>query len=330
MMKKNRKNSASGGIASEIYKFCVKNNIVAYGVELNPQLGCRFIRVKSTDDISRVSNSKYVFSDTDDTFSLIKNELKNDHKAIFIGLPCQVAGLRKYVGELGDKLCTIDLICHGIAPWTYLKQHIKSIEEEKRKKCDKLYFRDPTYGTEKYFFSLCSSSERKPFYKKRVNEDDIYQLGYHSSLIYRENCYHCHYAKRDRASDLTIGDFNGVGFYGNFPYSKKSVSCILQNTIKGLELLKNLDVTLVERNPNEAFDFERQLNSPSHPHLNRGLFVDSYRNNGDFIHAASLALEKQIKKNRMRSILKINQLKDFTKKLIPQHFIDIIKKSFRR
>lgn len=33
---------------------------------------------------------------------------------LFIALPCQVAALKKFVGEkLGENLYTIDLICHG-------------------------------------------------------------------------------------------------------------------------------------------------------------------------------------------------------------------------
>ena len=67
-------------------------------------------------------------------------------KAIFIGLPCQVAGLLTYLGRDYDNLTTVDIICHGVAPTEYLRQHIVEVSGN----ASKIFFRDPAYRTSKY------------------------------------------------------------------------------------------------------------------------------------------------------------------------------------
>ena len=44
----------------------------------------------------------------------LRRKLQTGNKILFVGLPCQVAAVKKYVGEAYAKdLYTIDLICHG-------------------------------------------------------------------------------------------------------------------------------------------------------------------------------------------------------------------------
>ena len=148
-----------------------------------------------------------------------------------------------------------------MAPAEYLKQHIKSVELKKEKKAAKCTFRDPHYKTHQFIFSLYDE-DSKCFYHKRVESNDLYQIGYHRALIYRENCYHCRYAAGVRCSDLTIGDFSGLGRVEKCDFNSIDVSCVLVNTEKGVKVIESLSssVTLVERPLAEALDFERQLN----------------------------------------------------------------------
>ena len=69
----------------------------------------------------------------------------------------------------------------------YLKQHIKQIEHKKGKQGLQINFRDPKYGTHKYYFTLANNDT--VFYKKNVKQDDEFQIAYHRGIAYRENCY---------------------------------------------------------------------------------------------------------------------------------------------
>ena len=67
-----------------------------------------------------------------------------------------------------------------------------------------------------------------------------------SGEIYRDCCYQCPYAQRQRVGDITIGDYWGVQKYdpqllveqGGTINSKEGVSCLLINTERGQHLVE--------------------------------------------------------------------------------------------
>ena len=292
-----RRTSASGGIACELYHYWIKNGGVATGVVFDRDEGCHFILLENESDIKAVQNSKYTFSDTAGIYKVVKQKLQAGISVLFIGVPCQVAGLYGFLKKEYDNLTTVDIICHGMPPATYLEQHIKSIEDKKKEYTHQLFFRDPKYYTYTYTFTL-KNSNGKEFYNKKVLTRDNYQLGYHRALIYRENCYSCNYAREERISDLTIGDFSGLGRFAPFEYDKHNVSCILENTDKGSALLKKLNgaLSMFERPACEAFEVEKQLKSPSVKHSRRSIFEKVYRKTRNYELASNIALKEEKKK----------------------------------
>ena len=327
----NRLKSASGGIATEIYNYCIKEGFYSVGVTWDRERGAYFIPIYNEDDIKRVRNSKYVFSDTDLIFQNIKTILSNNIPVVFIGLPCQVSGLYSFLGKSYEKLITIDLICHGVAPASYLEQHISAIEKKKKLYTKFLSFRDPDFQTSKYTFTLRNEDGRL-FYKNKVRSYDNYQLGFHRSLIYRRNCYNCLYARHERVSDLTIGDFSGLGKLTPVNYDKNNVNCVLINTEKGELFLKRLGnkITLCERPIEEALKFEHQLQRPSEPHQYRTMFTYLYSSEKKFEKSCNSVLIK----DKIRVFLRIGlwgyDLRRFLKVIIPHSVIIKLKsKSYK-
>lgn len=305
-----RRTSASGGIACELYRYWIKNGGVATGVVYNRDEGCHFILLENESDIKAVQNSKYTFSDTAGIYKVVKQKLQTGIPVLFIGVPCQVAGLYGFLKKEYDNLTTVDIICHGMPPATYLEQHIKSIEVKKKEHTYQLFFRDPKYNTYTFTFTL-KNNKGKEFYNKKVLTRDNYQLGYHRALIYRENCYSCNYARKERISDLTIGDFSGLGRFAPFEYDKHNVSCILENTDKGAALLKKLQgaLSMYERPACEAFEVEKQLKSPSVKHGGRSIFERVYHKNRNYELASNAALKEE--KNRAVKTVIILKIKVF-------------------
>ena len=289
-----RNTSASGGIAYELYHFWIKRGGVAAGVIYEREEGCHFILIENEDDILATKNSKYTFSDTAGIYRVVREKLDSGVPVLFVGAPCQIAGLFGYLKKDYDKLMTVDIICHGMPPSAYLEQHVSQIEKKKRTYTKELFFRDPKYGTHTFTFSL-NSINGKNFYRKKVLTTDNFQLGYHHALIYRENCYQCHYARKERISDLTIGDFTGLGRCAPFNQGRRNVSCILQNTDKGRNLLNSLsDVIYREERPiGEAFDFEKQLKTPSVKHSRRNDFETVYKETKNYTMASDIALRRE-------------------------------------
>ena len=220
-----RLHSASGGIASAIYKYAFKKNAKCFGVCYKYGEGAKFIELKSTDDIKLCQNSKYVFSMLETVASKIKEYVISGETVFLPALPCQIAAIRSFLGKDYENLILIDIICHGVCSEKYLNDHIESINKCKET-IDKVYFRDPIFGTNQFIFSLYAKD--RIIYKAKVKGTDVYQIGYHKALTYREGCYSCKYAQKKRSGDMTISDFSGLGKIKHYSGKHDSVSCVFQ------------------------------------------------------------------------------------------------------
>ena len=288
--KEERRTSASGGIAIEMYKYAISNGWLVVGAVQNKDFSVSHKMVSTYEELAAFKNSKYVFSDAYAVFPEIKSALnfKDNKKVLFIGLPCQVAALRKLFRD-DENLLLVEVVCHGTTPFSYLKQHIDMLSRKYGKTATRMSFRDPNALTYTFTFTLYDE-EGKLFYAKRTKDGDTYQFGYHRAVSYRENCYHCRFAKPERNADITIADYHGLGLSTPCSFSARKVSLILENTSKGSafvnSLINNKCIHTELRPLEEPFKGEAQLRHPSLKNKYRSMFekeiVDS---KGDFLKA---------------------------------------------
>ena len=91
--------------------------------------------------------SKYVWSWAGDVYQSVKEDLKNGKQVLFVGLPCQVAGLRAYLGKPWDNLTTMDFFCSGAPSQMAFKSYLKTICPDENFSDLNLKFRDKNpYG----------------------------------------------------------------------------------------------------------------------------------------------------------------------------------------
>lgn len=288
-----RQEAASGGVASALYKYFASQNMKFAGVKIDENMEAVFKIGSSLDDICDFKGSKYVFSKLFLIIPEIMDLIRKQEKVLFIGLPCQVAALKK-ITSFSEFLFCVDIVCHGVCSSKYLKEHIETVA--KGKKVSKILFRDPEYGTNNFIFSLFEADNR--IYKRGVDKNDVYQLAYHKALSYRENCYNCRYAKNERISDITIGDYWGIGTVSNYNGERDNISLVLCNTVQGerlfIELVKDGCLFAEERPVTEPLKTEPQLN---HPSIKSKLCLElneKIKQTGRFELAARKVLRKKI------------------------------------
>lgn len=325
-----RNRGASGGIATEIYRYAAKNGIYFAGVRLNEKREAVF-SLNCREGWKDFQNSKYVYSDTKYIFREIAEKLYDKKSVIFVGLPCQVAGLRNYIslGRLDtSKLLTIDLVCHGVMPPVFLQKHVTSIEEKYQRTATDIYFRDPRFLTHLYTFTC--SDDKGVFYKRKVHRNDSYQIAYHAGIAYRDNCYHCLFSTKSRMGDITLADFGGVGKIAECKYKNINVSCILTNTNAGEKLIQNLEkqgfIQIEKRPIEEEYETEPRLLSPTPIPKEREEFLRLYKKSKDFEHSIQYAARKKILKNEIYHILNINGIKRRLYAIIPKQLRIYLKK----
>lgn len=244
-----RKKCSSGGLATAISVAFIENNgIVCSCTFKNGEFIFEFAENK--DDVKKFIGSKYVKSNPVGVYKMIRDRLKNGQKILFIGLPCQVSAMRNFVGkQFAENLYTADLICHGTPSpkllALFLKQYGYTLSDLKD-----IQFRVKS----KYMiYSNC-----KGIITNGVS--DKYSIAFLHSLIYTENCYSCLYARKERISDLTLGDSWGSEI--TIEEQKKGISLILSQTEKGDELLKMADIHLETVDIDKAIANNHQLEYP--------------------------------------------------------------------
>lgn len=251
--------SSSGGAAYVISHSVLSQNGVVYGCAAE-SLDIRHIRVDILEDLPRLQGSKYVQSDVRGLFSQVRADLKDGRNVVFIGTPCQVAGLRKFIKNIPDNLLLVDLICHGTPSQQMLREHIKGIVGDK--KINKISFRKGN----SYILDIESNGVKiwdANLWKKPYK--DMYLHAFIKGFNSRPCCHQCSFARPERVSDITIGDFWGLGEMELKPKDPETgISVILPNTQKGIDVTEAISsqMTLVERPVSEAVKGNSQLQAP--------------------------------------------------------------------
>lgn len=257
-----RAQGSSGGVATAImHKFIQDGGIVCSCLYKNDDFVFEF--VNKIDEITKFSGSKYVKSNTNNIYQEIIQQLKNQNNVLFVGLPCQVAGLKTLVDEnLSRYLYTIDLICHGTPDIKIFKKYVNS-QKYDLKSVDKIIFRDK----EKYKIYGIKKGERMPVVPEGI--EDNYLFAFMNGLCLTNNCYYCKFARLKRVSDITLGDSLGSSLQKE---REQGISLILCQTEKGQGLIQNSNISLNVVDLDNAIKNNQQLSHPITMPNNRDRF----------------------------------------------------------
>lgn len=232
-----RASSASGGIASVLAENIVVNGGAVYGcVQESAAVICHK-RIDTVEDLQALKGSKYVHSHCNDAYKSVRSDLDEGLRVMFVGTPCQVAGLKNYLGGKTEGLLTVDLCCHGVPSQSLLKSHLSDlgfVPED----C-LVNFRRKDRGKIEYGLSVSSSADADSCWTPAYS--DSYMTGFLSGMFFRENCFGCQYAERERCSDITLADYWGYK-EGKDPQmtDRMGLSAVLINTESGMKAFESI------------------------------------------------------------------------------------------
>lgn len=306
---------ASGGMATELSRYVIDKGGVVYGCTGKDIRYVHHIRIDSVEGLDLLKGSKYVQSFIGGIYKDVIHDLHSDRLVLFIGTPCQVAGLQGFLRHKDyPNLITADLVCHGVPSQKMLNDNIALYCTENEDVS--VWFRRKERSS-----SICDASWRIAYgwffqtgHMRTPHSVDYYKdpymFGFLAPLTFRSSCYTCRYANISRCSDFTLGDFWGLGKDAGF-VNGKGVSVVLVNTGKAAEVWKEVAerCICVRRDVVEAQKGNGKLQVPSRMHKNYNMFVSLYPVVG-LRSAVYSALKKDLNK------IRYNNLKLFVKRLI--------------
>lgn len=258
--------SSSGGVFVELARQTISHNGVVFGAVFTENWDVVHAYTETMEGVLPMMGSKYVQSNTSDTFSKAKYFLEEGKAVLYTGTPCQIAGLKHYLGKEYSRLLTVEVTCHGVpAPgvWqSYLKELLVQRngsygEMSYAAMIKKISFRSKKRGWKIFGFNLhfldANSAQKaldsscKNFYEPYP--DNCYMSAFLRNWSIRPSCCACKAKAGKSKADITIGDFWGIESTNIVEDDDKGISCVICRTKKGVDAinsLENLTLTAVD------------------------------------------------------------------------------------
>lgn len=232
-----RQESSSGGVFTALAETIIGQGgavcAAAYGENFAVEHRIAF----TMEELASMRGAKYAQSHAGHLFRQLKQLLTEGKPVMFVGTPCQCAGLKGYLGQDHDQLLTADMICHGVpAPvvWENYVNRRRALDA-RGAQIDAIDLRSKSTGWSNYAYSVMFRYVDGSVYSVPQREDP-YMRGFVGDLYLRPSCSGCSFKGIHRCSDLTLGDCWGI--WDSHPEfdDNKGTSLLLIQSEKGRQM----------------------------------------------------------------------------------------------
>lgn len=234
-----RTESSSGGIFSLIANEILSQGGVVFGAIYDNQYKVKHVCIQELSDLSVLRGAKYAQSELNDCFIDVQQRLNAKQKVMFVGTPCQIAGIKTFLKKEYENFFTVDFVCHGVpAPSVWEKY----VQYRAKKDNDgilptNINLRSKKTGWSKYRYSNQYIYGNGKSYSALSGEDLFMRL-FVGDYINRTSCENCHFKGYKRESDITLGDFWGIWDIDPDLDDNKGVSLVMIHSDIGRDMMK--------------------------------------------------------------------------------------------
>lgn len=253
---------SSGGMFQLLAQNTLGRGGVVFGAAFDESFQVAHRAAHSWEEASDFQCSKYVQSAIGDTYREAQAALEAGRPVLFTGTPCQISGLKRFLGRDDPNLLCQDIVCHSVPSprvWAdYLKGHV----EKQGAGIKSVTFRKKEPDWEGYHFQIefengavfdCPGAQ-SPYMKAFLN-----------GLISRPACHTCPFKGLHRDSDITLADFWGVRQVCPAAFHAKGTSLVLVHTAKGMDAFNSVwkEISAQEVDPVAAVQYNPAAVTPS-------------------------------------------------------------------
>ena len=266
-----RAKSSSGGVFYSIASKIIENNGVVFGAAFNTEFMVEHIYIDQKEDLYKIMGSKYVESNLNNCYSKVKEFLNNKTLVLFSGTPCQIEGLKKYLGKDYDNLIMVDFICHGVPSSKVWKKYLNFQKEKNCSDIKDISFRNKTYGWKNYSLSIEFENGNK--FLEKVDEN-YYLRGFIGDFYLRPSCYNCSAKGTKSSADITLADFWHIEKTNEIRNDNRGISIVMIHSDKAIKLLEKVkdEFVLFKTNVNDVIKYQPSLINSSEYNNFRSIF----------------------------------------------------------
>lgn len=232
-----RKKSSSGGVFTMLANYVLDKDGVVFGARFNDRWEVLIDSTETSEGLAQFRGSKYLQAIVGDSFLRAESFLKKGRDVLFIGTPCQIAGLRLFLQKEYENLLTVAIACHSVPSPLVWREYLKGL---RFRNVSAVNFRDKRVSWEQYGISIIHDNGCvffQPFYK-----NPYMQLFLHG-IITRPSCFKCPAKDGKSGADIMIGDCWGISeMLPSMPNDHQGISFVICLTEKGILAIKEAGV----------------------------------------------------------------------------------------
>jgi coenzyme F420-reducing hydrogenase beta subunit len=232
-----RLESSSGGLFSLIAEQVIEDGGVVFGASFNKELEVEHSFVETKEELGKLRGSKYVQSRIGETYKKAKEILDLGRKVLFTGTPCQIGGLKSYLGKSYSNLLCVDIVCHGVPSPLVWKKYVDYRQEKAGSAVQRISFRRKDDGWKRYSVSFLFKNNTE--YRETMDKD-LFMRAFLKDVCLRPSCYACGFKTIHRQSDITLADFWGIQNILPDMDDDKGTSLIFVNSKAGQAIIEQI------------------------------------------------------------------------------------------
>lgn len=234
--------SSSGGVFGELAKNVLMRGGCVFGCAASkPSFRAEHIMIEKGEDLDLLRGSKYYQSEIGESYRQVRACLKAGREVLFSGTPCQVAGLKLFLGNDNPHLLTVEIVCHGVGSYHVFRKFLDELERKFKSAACAVKFKDKAFSRLPTTFTV--DFENGERYVRRTYSDP-YGRAFMNRLCLRRSCESCPSRAGRSGADITIGDYWGAEVYHPEFDRTKGVSVIVTHTDAGRAALQGAKIEL--------------------------------------------------------------------------------------
>ena len=316
-----RMNSSSGGVFLPLAREVINQGGVVFGAVYDESWEVHHVYAEKIKDIYPMMGSKYLQSKIENSYKEAERFLKQGREVMFVGSPCQIAGLRTFLrNKEYPNLLAVDFLCHGVPSpgvWRRYLAETYGGYDAKAQSClqatagkntvllsslnatspiGDIKFRDKTKsGWKKFRFVVrqksASKADQNSVLSSDIHYDNPFMRGFLSDIYLRPSCYECKCKNGINHSDLTIADYWGINIVDPAFDDDKGVGLVLINSQKGKVYFDSLNMEVHNSSIEIAHQYNGGFNEYTRAHSKRALFFAMISEGNTVEYAVDICLQ---------------------------------------
>lgn len=223
-----RMNSSSGGLFLMLARNIIEQGGVVFGARFDDSWNVVHDAAETIEALAPFCTSKYVQSAIGDSYKRVKDYLQQGRLVMFTGTPCQINGLRLFLGAPQERLITVEIACHGVPSPGVWRSYLTS--RSRGKAIQRVNFRDKSTGWRGYSVLIGD--------RKRHHDDDDYMISYLDNYNLRQSCFNCPSKDGRSGADIMLADLWGCDKLLSRRDDNKGMSAVIVRSAKGRSLVE--------------------------------------------------------------------------------------------